>query len=419
MSYIGGRHSSSARRNESPSYSPPRDRSPSYTAPRERSFSPPQERRSSSPEGPGVSPPRGNPIRLYSSKSPSRRSRSRSPRRSGSGQAYPWQDKEILRTLNCKDCDVCLNDRESMLAHLKGRPHLAQQQRLRDKEIRVRTGGYYGLNEVLRPDNVKMRYDERYWDQNKGKKCLRPEHERFLDTERFYNMPAKFDPRDNGQFKLNKEENYCEKCDVRTKTRDQMQVHKEGANHKKMSAKVQRYTCKLCLIDVPSQDTLDNHMRGEDHIKREKQLQEQRKEKGEIVDTEGYGYKTGPREMAKLNQTEREELDAARKMIKILQEKVKEQNMKITQCRKEHGSTDLVEMRRKLKWCQDMHTRPQEFNRKGIFCKQEEPDDQASTSRRIKGETKFKSERNYNLKPENNLQLANRINSTAYRVKNT
>ena len=33
------------------------------------------------------------------------------------------------------------------------------------------------------------------------------------------------------------------------------------------------------LIDVPSQDTLDNHMWGKDHIKREKQLQEQRKEK--------------------------------------------------------------------------------------------------------------------------------------------
>ena len=77
-------------------------------------------------------------------------------------------------------------------------------------------------------------------------------------------MPAKFDPDnyDHGQFKYKKEENYCEKCDVYTKTRDQMQAHKEGANHKKMCAKVQRFRCDLCLIDVPCRDTLDNHMRG-------------------------------------------------------------------------------------------------------------------------------------------------------------
>ena len=105
---------------------------------------------------------------------------------------------------------------------------------------------------------------------------------------------------------------------------------------------------------MPSKDTLDNHMRGKEHIKREKQLQEERKIK-EVVDTEGYGYKTGHREMAKLNQTERKELEAARKTIKILQEKVKEQNMKLAQCRQEHGSSDLVVLRRKLKWCQEKH----------------------------------------------------------------
>ena len=66
---------------------------------------------------------------------------------------------------------------------------------------------------------------------------------RFLDTKRLDNVPAKYDHRnyDHGQFKFKKEydllawaqcspffprENYCDKCDVWTKTRDQMQAHK-------------------------------------------------------------------------------------------------------------------------------------------------------------------------------------------------
>merc|ERR1719209_571484 len=90
-----------------------------------------------------------------------------------------------------------------------------------------------------------------------------------------------------------------------------------------MSAKVQRFRCDLCLIDVPCRDTLDNHMRGKDHIKRVKQLEEQRREKGEVVDEEGAsGYRTGPREMAKLEQTEREELEQLRKTVKTLRAKV-------------------------------------------------------------------------------------------------
>jgi len=293
-----------------------------------------------------------------------------------------------------------------MEAHLKGRPHLAQLQRLRDKEVRDRTGGR-GRNDYFGPEDVKVKYDENYWDQNRGRnRKLRPEHERFLDSERLENTPAKFDPRDydNGQFKFDTKENYCSKCDVWTKSRDQMLIHREGANHKKMSAKVQRYRCDMCLIDVPSQDTLDNHMRGKDHIKREKQLQEQRKEKGDIVDGDGYGFKTGPREMAKLSRTEREELEESRRTIKILQNKVKSQAEKLAQCRKEHGNSDLVQLRRKVQWCQENHLRPQEFNRPGIFCKQESSDDQVtSTSRGLKYEKydPMKYERDFKPEREN------------------
>ena len=66
-------------------------------------------------------------------------------------------------------------------------------------------------------------------------------------------MPAKFDAKsyDNGQY----QELYCEKCDVQVKSRDQMQAHKEGANHKKKSAKVQRFWCHLCRVQVTCQDT--------------------------------------------------------------------------------------------------------------------------------------------------------------------
>merc|ERR1712013_254611 len=149
----------------------------------------------------GVSPPRGAPVPTFNSSLPRmRRSRSRSPSRR---TQIPWEDQETLRSLNCKACNVFLHDRDSMLAHLKGAPHLSQQQRLRDKEVRARTGGF-GLNDVLRLDNTKMQYSDRFWVEQKGKeKKLRPEHERFLDTSRFENMPAKFDPDnyDHGQFK--------------------------------------------------------------------------------------------------------------------------------------------------------------------------------------------------------------------------
>lgn len=429
MSYRGGSPDyRPPRRARSPSYEAPRGRrrSPSYEAPRGRRRSPSYEApsrgrrsprgRSPSYEAPrgrsssggaskargvsleldhGVSPPRGAPVPTLARFEGLKRSRSRSPLSGRPSKAldYPWEDEEILRTLNCKACNVYLHDRDSMLSHLKGAPHLLQQQRIRDKEVRAKTGGY-GLNDVLKVDNVKMNYDNDFWDKQKQKpRVLRPEQERFLDIKRLDNVPAKYDHRnyDHGQFKFKKEENYCDKCDVWTKTRDQMQAHKEGANHRKMSAKVQRYRCKLCLIDVPCQDTLDNHMRGKDHIKREKQLQEQRKEKGEVVDGEGHlGYKTGPREMAKLDHTEREELEELRKTVKILRAKVQEQNKKHALFKKEHGTDDMEKLRQKVKWCQENHLRPQEFNRPGIHCKKE-PESTASTSRSIKTESKYQS----------------------------
>ena len=120
--------------------------------------------------------------------------------------------------------------------------------------------------------------------RERGARSLRPEQERFLDTARLDKVKAKFDPAnyDHGQFRYKRRDLYCETCDVWVRSRDQMQAHKEGANHKKKSSRVAVFECNLCLIRVPCQDTLNNHMRGKDHIKRVNQLAESRKARGEV-----------------------------------------------------------------------------------------------------------------------------------------
>ena len=145
-----------------------------------------------------------------------------------------------------------------------------------------------------------------------------------------------------------------------------MQAHKEGANHKKKSAKVQRFRCQLCLIEVPCQDTLNNHMRGKDHIKREKQLEEQRRKRGggDEEATEG-GYKTGPVEMAKLANNEREELKQLRLKCSVLEKKVAEYQKERQKCVREHGK-DYEELKRAKQFCLENHIRPKELAKRGI-----------------------------------------------------
>ena len=183
--------------------------------------------------------------------------------------------------------------------------------------MRQRTGGL-GLDDVLRPS-------EKYWDRERGQRSLRPEQERFLDTARLDKVKAKFDPTnyDHGQFRYKRKELYCESCDVWVRSRDQMQAHKEGANHKKKSSGGAVFECELCLIRVPCQDTLNCHMRGKDHIKRVNQQAEARKARGEVgQEEEELGYKTGPLEMMKLRDDERDELDRLRREKEILRTKV-------------------------------------------------------------------------------------------------
>jgi len=242
---------------------------------------------------------------------------------------------------------VTLHDEDSMMAHIKGKPHLAQLKRLQDREVRERTGGL-GLSEVLRPNS--QTYDEKFWDRERGARRLRPEQERFLDTNRLNNVEAKFNPKnyDNGQYRYNKKELYCEPCDVWVRSRDQMQAHKEGANHRKKSARVAVYECKLCLIRVPCQDTLNNHMRGKDHIKRANQLHENRRQRGEVNEDSEEGYKIGPLEMFKLRDDEKEELNRLRRENEILKKKVAQYKAERERSVREHGM-EVEELRRRVR----------------------------------------------------------------------
>jgi len=287
--------------------------------------------------------------------------------------------------LHCKQCDIPFNDRESMVGHLRGYSHLMQRKRLKDQEIRNKTGKSLNENLVLNYDD----YDEDYWHQNKGDRKLRPDQERFLDTKRLDNVPAKFDREryDNGQYKFNEKELHCEICNVWVRSRDQMEAHKQGKNHKKKSAKVQRFHCPLCMVDVPCQDTLNNHMMGKDHIKREKQLAEKRKQRGELdADENDSGYKVGPLEMAKLKDDQEEENKRLRIENQNLRAKLAEYQDKNKKCVREHGN--MEDFRKFKQYYLDNHVRPGQLARGGIHVKKEELLD----SGRVKEEPRVKSE---------------------------
>ena len=373
---------SSRRRSPSPSYSPPRRGQNSYTR---RGYSPNPDR----------------DYRDYSEKSKHFRPRSRSRSRSRSpiydrkptARNYLSQYDEDLRSLHCRQCDIPFNDRDSMVGHLNGYQHLMQLRRLKDHELRNKTGK--SLNDNLVPSYDD--YDEDYWKKNKGSRKLRPEQERFLDTERLDAVPANFNPKnyDHGQYKFDEKELHCEDCNVWVRSRDQMQAHKEGQNHKKKSQKVQRFRCQLCLIEVPCQDTLNNHMRGKDHIKREKQLAEQRKQRGDPIPEENdTGYKIGPMEMAKLNDDKEEENKRLRLEVKNLRAKLVEYQDYKKKCIRDHGNQD--EFRKYKQYYLDNHVRPDQLARGGLHVKKEEPRDDwrpsTSGSSRVKEEPRIKRE---------------------------
>ena len=160
------------------------------------------------------------------------------------------------------------------------------------------------------------------------------------------------------------------------RSRDQMQAHKDGANHKKMSSKVAVFECKLCLIKVPCQDTLNNHMRGKDHIKRVKQLEEQRRQRNEVTDDSEKGYQIGPMEMLKLRDDEMEELKRLRRENEILKKKVAQYKVERETCVREHVG-ELEELRRRVR---DLEKEKEDRNKSTSYVKTEKVERNRSPS---------------------------------------
>ena len=143
----------------SPDYSAPRDRrftppSPDYSAPRDRRLIPPSpapdytaptERRFSSRDSPDYcssserrsrSPGTSRRWSRTRSRSPVRYERSQSPARGVTHwSGLSPEDEETLRSLYCRRCSVRQHDQDSMLAHIRGKPHLAQLKRLQDRLV--------------------------------------------------------------------------------------------------------------------------------------------------------------------------------------------------------------------------------------------------------------------------------------------
>ena len=150
---------------------------------------------------------------------------------------YPWDDEQALTTLKCRMCSVELYDRDSMMSHLRGKPHLMMLQRIRDDDLRKRTG--VGL--AARSSLEEVEYDGGYWEREQGPRGLRKDQARFLDEKGLDRIQPKFKDQnyDHGQFHFRPDEFHCEICDVWVRSRDQMQAHKvrkvPGVSEKKLS----------------------------------------------------------------------------------------------------------------------------------------------------------------------------------------
>jgi len=434
-----------ARRSPSPSYSPPRGyrtnrrRSPSYSPPRRAtrrspSYSPPRGVYNRGGNGSrftddftGIEKGRGSFKRT--------RSRSQSPRPKNEYSRSPdsWKrrkersssrdrkyspperqiftfdddDEEARRTFQCKHCDVKLHDRDSIESHLQGKPHLMQQQRLKDHALRVGTG--FGIK-ARTAGTGKVEYDSSFRQRERGPKNLKPEQKRWLDEKGLDKIEPKFklNTYDKGQFDTGNPDFHCEPCGVWVKQRDQMQAHKEGKNHKKKCEKVIRHHCEICLIDVTCKETLENHKQGKDHVKREKQLEMSRRRMREREnDTTGdevevYGGEAEHNETFEEMRKKNRELE---QRIKILQSEMKKLQEHKKRCLDTHETEDFKELLEFKKRCINEHQRPKELQKPGLHCKQEreQSPNQPSTSH-----SGFKSEKRRSYHESNSDEEQNR-----------
>ena len=114
-----------------------------------------------------------------------------------------------------------------------------------------------------------------------------------------------------------------------------------------------KYVCEICVVEVPCYDTLVKHKQGKEHIKREKDLEERRKNGG-LVDHHAWAESKKPavghNRGYRMGDSEREELNSLRAEELSLQAEVQENIKKLNQCNKEH-----LQLIKKAEECRRSH----------------------------------------------------------------
>jgi len=214
--------------------------------------------------------------------------------------------------VRCYDCNVWLQDEDALRNHKLGKPHLKQQQRIKEDYARradpnygstTRTGmSYYespsqfaercdefNRGNAKREQKDSDSDDENRYSQNSyggyGNRRSRSPLARHTEEPREdrnanagTSIYAQYRPKLDPNIKKVNGKWYCEPCDTYCSQLDVMQAHLSGKNHKKKTKEITRFTCDLCLIEVSSAETLQTHYQGMSHIKRAKVQEEAKKE---------------------------------------------------------------------------------------------------------------------------------------------
>ena len=133
---------------------------------------------------------------------------------------------------------------------------------------------------------------------------------------------------------------------------------------------VETFACSVCRVSAPCQFTLNNHLEGKDHLKRVKEIQESRKLRGK---EEKGGYRTGPLEMTRLRETEREELERLRRHNNILK-------MKLEGFKREESVEEQEKLMRQVRFCRENHGRQEHFYKRETQSEDQKPSTYTSTS---------------------------------------
>lgn len=235
----------------------------------------------------------------------------------GTLSGFNEDEKRSLSTLHCELCDVKLGDPDSMRGHIRGRNHLQEK----------KNKGQYipGMNMKVE-DN-----DRNFWTQQDNKIRIQQASRTTLDND-YSDKKSNFTGKryDMGQFNKSR---YCGICGVTVHSRDTMENHIQGAEHKRRAKKPELFECKICFIRVPCQNTLNSHLQGKDHIKRMKD-EAIRKQRGENSELSSDG-------IAELKQVKTD--------VKNLQTIFDKHLEKEKKCKTEHKDADnLTERKKKL-----------------------------------------------------------------------